>query len=128
MDFLKYRFISISLLLSLSSLWGEVYILSYKIVVKNSKISSESLYISSPMRKSRYLIVDSIEVDGKREDSDRKIIDDNREEILEFLFKSGVSVNDFTRNYSSQTTLLLPPIYIAIDRVTSGAFITLLRK
>jgi hypothetical protein len=126
MTFLKFSI----LLLSSTLFGGEIYILSYKLVTKGNRVSAESLYISSPMVEKRYTPIRSLKVEASRFDNDRYVIQKNRDEILEFLFKSGISIRDFSRNIgmagNSQTTLLLPPLYIALDRVSIGNFITLL--
>ncbi|EJF06737.1 hypothetical protein ThvES_00011760 [Thiovulum sp. ES] len=114
-------------------LFGEIYILSYKIVTEKNRIFTDSLYLSKPMRAKKYSAVSTISVDGNRWESDRKIINKNRDEILNFLFaENGISIRDFTksgnRGVSSRTTLLLPPIHISIERGIDEVFITLLKN
>jgi hypothetical protein len=114
-------------------LFGEIYILSYKIVTEKNRIFTDSLYLSKPMRAKKYYPVSTISVDGDRWESDKKIINKNRDEILNFLFaKNGISIRDFTKSgnhgISSRTTLLLPPIHISLERGIDEVFITLLKN
>jgi hypothetical protein len=116
-----------------SFLVGEIYILSYKIVTEKNRVFTDSLYLSKPMKVGKYSGVSSLVLDAKRWDSDRKIINQNREKILNFLFETnGISIKDFTisgnRGVLSRTTLLLPPIHIVIERGIDEAYITLLKE
>jgi hypothetical protein len=74
----------------------------------------------------------SIEVDSDYDDSSREIVRKHKEEILEFLFKSGVKLDNQTTlsayGSSSITALQLPVQYIAIDRTKNFSLITLLER
>lgn len=120
MGYSIFRLYTLLVLFTLS-LYGEIYVLSYKVVLKNNLIASDSLYIAPLMVPSKkFKSIGFIELEGERVDSDRYIIQKNRDYILETLFKRGIIINDYTtnRNFSStsQTTVILPPIYIALER------------
>ena len=103
------------------SLYGEIYILSYKVVVKNGIITSDSLYISPLMVSSKKFKYDGfIQLEGEIRDNNKYLIRKNKELILERLFKNGIIINGFSKNHdfasTSQTTILLPPLYVALQR------------
>lgn len=103
------------------SLYGEVYVLSYKVVVKSNLVTSDSLYISNLMVPSkRFKSINFIELEGNRRDSDSFVLQKNRDKILGTLFKNGVVVEDNTKainqHSKSLTTIILPPIYVSLER------------
>jgi hypothetical protein len=113
------------------NLEGEIYIFSYKIVTKDSKVAVDSLYVSELMTNyKKFRGVSSIEVEGSVRDSDRLIIERSKDQILEWLLTQNAIIEDHTRTSNlqgrSQTTLLLPPQYIALERVNGSLFMTLL--
>jgi len=121
MDYSIFKFFILILILKFS-LFGEIYILSYKIVVKNGIVSADSLYIANLMIPSKkFKTVETYILEAKKRDSNRFIIRKNREYILETLFKKGIILNDFTTSINfqnrNQTVMILPPLYISIDRI-----------
>ena len=129
-DYSIFRIFLFIAILNLS-LFGKIYILSYKIVVKSGIVTADSLYISNLMIPSqRFEVVEEYLLESNKRDNDRFIIRQNREYILETLFKKGIILNDFTTtiNFQSrnQTVMILPPIYIAIDRIGLDTYFTIL--
>ena len=115
------------------SLLGNVYILSYKIVVQNGTILNDSLYVSPLMVSSKKFQYEGfIQLEGAIRDSDRYIIEKNRELILERLFKDGIIIRDFSENRglsnNSQTTIILPPIYVALERDSLDIYLIILKE
>jgi len=132
MDFLIFRFFIIFIFFQIS-IFGEIYILSYKIVTKNSVVATESLYISQLMVPSKqFKVIQRMELDSEDRDNNRYIIKKNRENILDVLFKRGIIINDFTTALnlqgSSQTTIILPPIHISINRLNNDSYLTILKE
>lgn len=113
------------------SLFGEIYILSYKIVVKNGIVSADSLYIADLMIPSKtFQTVETYLLEAKKRDNNRFIIRQNREYILESLFKRGIILQDFTTSINlqsrNQTVMILPPLYISIDRIGLDTYFSIL--
>jgi len=133
MDYLIFRFLFLTTI-SYISLFGEIYILSYKIVVQNSVVTTDSLYLSKLMIPSkRFKILYQTSLESEERDSDRYIIEKNRDFILETLFKKGVIVKDYTTaiNFQSRTkmVMILPPAYISIDRYyNNSSYLTILKE
>ena len=73
-----------------------------------------------------------IQLEGAIRDSDRYIIEKNRELILERLFKDGIIIRDFSENRelsnNSQTTIILPPIYVALERDSLDIYLIILKE
>jgi hypothetical protein len=113
-----------------------VYILTYKIVISNSIVRSESLTISTPMLPVKDLKLKRVSswfsLEAKKKDSDKDIIQLNREKILNILFREGILINSFSNNTSSRNsetiTLMLPPIYIAIVGLYQERYFSILKN
>ena len=107
--------------------------LSYKIVIKNNIVFTESLYVSDlmiPSKKFKYS--QRIMLESKDKDNNFSILKQNRENILQALFSNGVILEDYTTALNlqgeTQTTMILPPIYISIDRLNQKTYLTILKK
>ncbi len=113
-----------------------VYILTYKIIISNNIVRSENLTISTPMLPVKYLKLKKVSawfsLKAKKKDSDKDIIQANREKILEILFREGILINSFSNNTSSRNsetiTLILPPIYIAIIGLAQERYFSILKN
>ena len=113
-----------------------VYILTYKIVISNNIVRSESLTISTPMLPIKDLKLKRVSawfsLQAKKNDSDKDIIQINREKILNILFREGILINSFSNNTSSRNsetiTLMLPPIYIAIVGLYQERYFSILKN
>ena len=132
MDCLIFRFLTIFFLFKIS-LFGEIYVLSYKIVIKNNIVFTESLYVSDlmiPSKKFKYS--QRIMLESKDKDNNFSILKQNRENILKVLFANGVILEDYTTALNlqgeTQTTMILPPIYISIDRLNKQTYLTILKE
>jgi len=129
-DYSIFKLFLISIFFQMS-LFGEIYILSYKIVVKNGIVSADSLYIADLMIPSKtFQTVETYLLEAKKRDSNRFIIRQNREYILESLFKRGIILQDFTTSINlqsrNQTVMILPPLYISIDRIGLDTYFSIL--
>jgi hypothetical protein len=124
--------LTLILLVLITPLLSEVFIISYRVSIKDNKIYGEKLNLSPIMRSMNFRSIASIEVDSDYDDTSREIVRKHKEEILEFLFKSGVKLDNQTTlsayGSSSITALQLPVQYIAIDRTKSFSLITLLKR
>ena len=129
-DYSIFKLFLISIFFQMS-LFGEIYILSYKIVVKNGIVSADSLYIADLMIPSKtFQTVETYLLEAKKRDNNRFIIRQNREYILESLFKRGIILQDFTTSINlqsrNQTVMILPPLYISIDRIGLDTYFSIL--
>jgi len=102
---------------------AEVYIVSYSTTIKNSKVIKDSFYISPIMTSidlSKLYYFGYIELKANRRDSIYKIVQNNKDSILDFFFKNGVVLNNNTKsvNFQQSTTtkLTVPPLYIYTER------------
>lgn len=132
MGYLTFKILFIISLFQIS-LFSEIYILSYKIVIKNSIFSADSLFISKLMIPSKkFQEISIIELESNKSDNNRFILTKNREIILNFLFKKGVILQDYSESFnfqgSSQTTMILPPLYISLNRFNYGTYLTILQE
>jgi hypothetical protein len=132
MDLSKFKLIFILIFVQ-SFAFGQIFVLSYKIVIKQNIVSADSLYISDLMVPSKKFIgVKTFLINSEKRDNNRYIIKKNREYILEVLFKQGIILKDFTTSSNlqarNQTTIILPPVYIAIDRIGLETYFTILKE
>jgi len=127
------RIITLILLLTFSLL-SEIFILSYRVSIQDNRVIGEKLTLSPIMVPMKFRSVSFIEVDSDYDDTNRYIIRSHKDEVLEFLFKNGIHLDNQTKissfgvGGSTITTLLLPPTYIAIDRTKNFTLITLLNR
>ena len=130
---MKYILLTFILIFQLKA---TVYILTYKIVISNSIVRSENLTISTPMLPVKDLKLKRVSawfsLEAKKKDSDKDIIQINREKILNILFREGILINSFSNNTSSRNsetiTLMLPPIYIAIVGLYQERYFSILKN
>lgn len=113
-------------------LLAEIYIFSYQSSNSNYVNLSESFSISksmTPIKISKYsqpLILEN----GKSEQI-YEIFSNNKDKILEFLFKYGIDVksSSYTKNFitSSSTNLTFKSSYINVNQTTSFTEIRLIQ-
>jgi len=107
---------------------SETYILSYRAQIKNAVVISESYHFSQAMTQVESTQAQSLKLHSPRETDLNIIMNQHKDEVLEFLMHHGVhtrsheTVNDLKS--SSLINLTLPPTYITVDFNDDYATIT----
>ena len=107
---------------------SETYILSYRAQIKDAIVISESFQFSKPMQKIEAKKAQKISIYSEKETNLNTILQNNKDEILEFLMKFGTHTRSFEKvinlKSSSLTILTIPPTYVTIDFNDNYATIT----
>ncbi len=140
MDFLNFKLkiiFIINVLFFNLNLYSDIYILSYKSVLKKGQIVSENFQIAKSMKnidEDQQEAIGVIELDGKRTESDRQILLKNKDKIVEILSSLfGVSLSDHSLacnlnlTGSSQTTYIISPTRVLLERDQFGANLIILK-
>ena len=123
--------INLSISLILLASWlnaSQTYILSYRAQIKNAVVISESFQASASMSEIKAKSGQKLTIFSKKDTDIETILQDNKDEILEFLMKYGAHTRSFEKvsnlQSSSLLILTLPPTYIAVDFNDNYAIIT----
>jgi len=120
--------LSLILLLSVSLQASETYILSYRAQIKNAVIISESFHLSKSMQKVHATPAQSLKIYSNKQTNIKKIINTNKDEVLNFMMKFGTHTRSHERlrnNVSSSLiSITIPPTYITVDFKKDYAIIT----
>lgn len=94
---------------SLSSLYAGEYLISYRYVVKNAILYNEHLDISPAMQKCSGEEQDSIILDPHDSEDLTSVIEENKEEFVDYLHKLGLQVkhHEKTKNFQNTSTTVL---------------------
>ena len=107
---------------------SQTYILSYRAQVKNAVVISESFHLTKSMKEVHAHPAQKLEIDTLKENDLQKILEKNRDHVLEFLMKYGThtrSHETVTDNkFSSLISITIPPTYITVDFKNDYAIIT----
>ena len=106
----------------------QTYILSYRAQVKNAVVISESFHLTESMKEVHAHPAQKLEINASNETDLQKILEKNRDEILEFLMKYGTHTRShekvFNNKSSSLVSITIPPTYITVDFKNDYAIIT----
>jgi len=123
--------INLSISLILLASWlnaSQTYILSYRGQIKNAVVISEPIQASASMSEIKAKSGQKLTIFSKKDTDIETILQDNKDEILEFLMKYGAHTRSFetVSNLQSSSLLILtlPPTYIAVDFNDNYAIIT----
>ena len=107
----KYRSLAICSLIFFNSLVlnASEYLISYRYIVKDLTLYSESLQISPAMKPCVGKPQDSIELLADEDDILSTIIKNNSHEFINFIYKVGLSVEhkEKTKNAQNSSTTIL---------------------
>jgi len=107
---------------------SQTFILSYRAQVKNAVVISESFQFTQSMSPIKAEPAQKLMINSKKETSLNLIIEQNKDEILEFLMKYGTHTRSHEKvtdlQSSSLIELTLPPSYITIEFKDNYAIIT----
>jgi len=127
----KKRLPFLLFLLLLTSTWlhaSHTYILSYRTQVKDAVVISESFYITPSMQEVHATAGKKLALDTFQEKDIAKILDKNRDRLLEFLMKTGTHTRSHEKlnnnKSSSLISLTIAPTYITVDFKNDYAIIT----
>jgi len=113
---------------SLSQTW----ILSYRAQMQKSKITHEHFHITPAMISIDGIKSSSLELEINNELSNEKNLKNNKERILEFLFKNGIHLQSHSDNINninkSITTLKVPPTPLIVEFNSNTVTISILNK
>lgn len=126
-----YSLVLLTLLASLP-LDAKEYLISYRYIVRDAMLHSQSLQISDAMQKCDGNEKYSIVLPSKDTKNIRHIISNNSEEFIDYIHKLGMHIEhkEITKNSqnSSTTTLTLKTTCFKVDFNDSFAKITPLNK
>ena len=107
---------------------SQTYILSYRAQIKDAVVISESFHLSESMQEVHATAAQSLTLSSDKQTSIKKIIHENRDEVLEFMMKFGThtrSHEKLTNNISSSLiSITIAPTYITVDFKKDYAIIT----
>lgn len=119
-----------ALIFSVSFLFAQQYIVSYQAKVRDAYLINESFYVSAAMVETKKEPQASLTLNANTKNV-QKLFSKNRDELLDFLFKSGVHLKSegLSENamHTSLTTLYLPSTYLKVEFNNQFANITLLK-
>ena len=125
-SFLLAFFLILTLASSLEA--SQTYILSYRAQVKNAVVISESFHLTKSMKDIHAYPAQKLEISASKEINLQKILENNKDKILEFLMKYGThtrSHETVTDNKSSSLiSITIAPTYITVDFKNDYAIIT----
>lgn len=107
---------------------SQTYILSYRAQIKNAVVISESYQFSQAMSEVKAQTAQSLSLYSPKETNLNTIMNNNKDEILEFLMKYGTHTRSHEKvsnnRSSSLISITLPPTYITVDFNDDYAIIT----
>lgn len=97
------------LLLSLSTLQAEEYLISYRYVVKDATLYNETLLVAKAMKKCLGKPQKELILEIDKEDDLKKIISKNSTDFIDFIQKLGLHIKheEVTRNFINKSTTIL---------------------
>jgi len=121
----------LSLALVLSAAWlnaSDTYIISYRAQIKNAVVISESFHLSKAMTQIESTKAQALTLNTPDQSDLKTIMHTHKDEILEFLMKSGVHTRSYEHMQNSKSssliTLTYAPTYITVDFNDDYATIT----
>ena len=111
---------------------AKTWILSYRAQMKKSQITHEHFHITPAMTNIKGVKGESITLDVDEKLSNEENLNNNKEKILEFLFKNKIhlqSHSDNTNNINkSITTLSVEPVPILVEFNSNIVSISILNR
>lgn len=113
-------------------LWADEYIISYRAVIRNAVMVSESLNISRSMQKCRGIPASSVLLDTNGSTNLHKILSDQFEEFFSLMQQEALHINHHEKNINTanagHTVFTMPPQCFTVDINEDFARISALKE